>query len=145
MVNLSRRKIDERVLNKLFYILFHLLSKRTNKEDFMSVFVAFLSYSERIMMVKRIGVVYLLIKKIQKDRIQQVLSITRSTINKYELLMENDTNVQAFVKKVANKDNFSSVIDEIISFLYPPGTYGIDWKAAWERKKRIERRKAAGI
>jgi len=145
MVNLSKKKLDEDVLNKLFVLLFSLIAKKRDIDEFMNVFVGFISLPERIMIVKRIGIIYLLIKKVQKDSIEKVLGVSRVTINKFELLLETNSEILTMFRELVKKEFVSNLLDEIISFIYPPGTYGIDWRAAWERKKRIEKRKRTGM
>ena len=64
MTRISKHPLSERVYEKLFILLFEVMAKKTNKDDFNKVLFELLSPVERIMIAKRVIIIFLLMKKI---------------------------------------------------------------------------------
>lgn len=145
MVRNSRFKLDENVLEKLFDLFFEVVGKKANKGEFRKVIVDLLSPAERIMLAKRIAIIYLLLKKIDYYNICKVLKVSPSTVAKFSLLMERSEGVVPTFKTIVKREKIGEFLEELFNDLYGPGVPGINWKAAWERKRNLEKRKAFGI
>jgi len=145
MVRLSKKKVDNYVWNKLFYIFFVVLNKKRNNAEFTKFILSIFSYPEEIMLIKRIGIIYLIMKNYDKNKITQVLNVSKTTIDKYRLIIEKNKNIYEYFIKIIEKEKISNIFEEIFSTLYGPGTYGIDWKSALIRKKKISERKIHGF
>jgi len=145
MVRISRFKLREEVLEKLFDLFFEVVGKKGNREEFREVIVDLLSPVERIMLAKRIAIIYLLLKEIDYYSICKVLKVSPSTVAKFSLLMEKSQGVVPTFKKIVTKEKVGEFLEEVFNALFPPGVPGINWKAAWERKIDLKRRKAFGI
>ena len=141
MVRLSRKKIEKYIWNKLFHIFYIILNKKKNDEDFSNFILSIFSYPEEVMIIKRIGIIYLLLRKYEKYKICKVLSVSKASVNKYRLIIEKNKEIYSYFIRLIEKENLLNIFEEVFNSLYGPGTYGIDWKAAWERKQKIEQRK----
>jgi len=97
------------------------------------------------MLIKRIGLIYLLLMKIEKYKIRELLNVSRGTLDRYQLIIEKNKDIFDDFKNLIKKEKIVNLFEEIFSNLYSPGTYGINWDSAWSRKKKIIRRKEYGI
>lgn len=71
VAQISKRKVDDKVLDKTFRLFFEIVGNRKNRNEFFLVSSELLSPTERIMLGKRIAIVYLLLKDIDKAVIRK--------------------------------------------------------------------------
>lgn len=145
MARVSKRQLDKRVLEKLFDLFFEIIGKQKNKQEFLNVIGDLLSPTERVMIAKRVAIIYLLLKKKDVRTIGQVLKVSKSTVSKFSILLSNSRGVVPLFKKIVRNDKIIVFLNEVFDLLFPPGTYGTSWKAGWERRKMIRREKSSGI
>ena len=145
MVQISNKRLDEYVSSKLSRLLFILLSNKRSKEEFDTVIHSIFSFTERIMILKRIGIIYLLLKDVKKYKIRKVVGVTRATLDKYNLIIEKSPIIFKKFKKIIKEEKIKNIFDEILNTLYGPGTPGVNWSSAWERRKKLSRKKSLGL
>ena len=145
MVNVSKRKLDEYILERLFDLLYEIFAIKRNTKDFNKIFVSLFSPTERLMIIKRLGAIYLLLKGILKRDICKLLSLSPTTLDKYQLILDKETEIYSYFQKIIRKEAIKNIFEEIINTLYGPGTPGVDWSEAWKTKRRIAERKEYGI
>ncbi len=145
MARISRNKVKDEVLEKLFDLFFEIVGKKSNKAEFGKIVSDILSPTERIMIAKRIAIVYLLLKDIDYHNICFALKVSLATVAKFKLLMEKSDGVVPAFKTILAKDKISTFLDDFFNTLYHPGVYGINWKLAWQRKRESEQKKTFGI
>ena len=83
MTRISKRILKERVLLKLYSLFFEIMSQYNNKENFLSLIEDILSPTEKIMITKRVAVIYLLIKGVDYRDISEVLKVSTGTVVLY--------------------------------------------------------------
>ena len=145
MARISKFRLEKHVLTKLFDLFFEIVGKKYKKEEFQKIIGDLLSPVERIMIAKRIAIVYLLLKGIDYRIICDVLKVSSATISRYNLLQEKSEGLVPAFKQILKNDKILLFLDEFFDALFPPGTYGKNWKAAWQRKFEIQRKKSEGI
>ncbi|OGK08312.1 hypothetical protein A2767_04405 [Candidatus Roizmanbacteria bacterium RIFCSPHIGHO2_01_FULL_35_10] len=145
MARISKLRLEEHVLNKLFDLFFEVVGKKSDKDQFQKITRELLSPVERIMVAKRIAIVYLLLKKIDYRIICDVLKVSSATISRYNLLLQNSDGLVPAFNNILRNDKLLLFMDELFNALFPPGTYGTNWKSTWQRKFRIQREKTEGI
>src|SRR3989344_2833366 len=145
MTRISKYRLKESVYEKLFTLLFEVLAKKTSKEDFNKVLIELLSPVERIMIAKRIIIIFLLMKKIDYYTICDVVKVSSSTVSKFHFVMEKSDGIVPALKNLVRNEKIAIFLQGLYNELFPPGTYGINWKSAWERKFDYERTKSEGI
>lgn len=89
MVNISSRKLPDRLLNKIYQLLLYLLKKGGNRDDFFIIMNEFFTYKEKILFAKRITIIYLLLKGISQNNICEILNVSSGTVSKYALFLTN--------------------------------------------------------
>lgn len=87
MVHLSRFELKENQLKKIFDLFFKVVGNRDDKEEFENVIADLLSQPERIMIAKRLAIIYLLQKNIEVINICMALKVSKATV--YTLLNRN--------------------------------------------------------
>lgn len=145
MVRNSRFQLDDNILEKLFNLFFEVVGKKSDKDEFREVMIDLLSPAERIMISKRIAIIYLLLKKIDYYNICEVLKVSAATVAKFSLLMEKSQGIVPTFKTIVTKEKVGEFLEDLFNTLYAPGVPGINWKAAWERKRDLQRRKIYGM
>lgn len=145
MVQLSRRKVEDDVLEKLFTLFFEIVGKNKVREDFENIIQGVLSTTEKIMIAKRIAIFYLLIKKIDYIIICETLKVSAATVFKFRFILENNQTVSLSYEKIVRNEKIFNFLEEVYLTLRGPGVPGVNWSEAWKHKRRFERRKTRGI
>ncbi|PJC82515.1 hypothetical protein CO006_03215, partial [Candidatus Roizmanbacteria bacterium CG_4_8_14_3_um_filter_35_14] len=114
MPMISRNKVDDEVLEKLFSLFFEVVGKRENKEEFQRLINDVFSSTERIMVAKRIAIIYLLTKNIDYRIICEVLKVSASTVFKFRLLTEESKGIVPILKKILRGEKISQFFEEIL-------------------------------
>jgi len=145
MVNISKRKLDDIIFNKLLSLLFEIFALKRKEQDFKSFFVSLFSYTERIMLIKRVGIIYLSLKGLKNNEICKLLKISSATLNKYKLILDKNIDTYNYFEKLIKFEKISNIIEEILNLVYSPGTPGVDWSEARKTKIKIANRKKYGL
>ncbi len=145
MTRISQYPINNNLLTKLFELFFEVVGKKNNSEEFKNTIADLLSPTERIMIAKRIAIIYLLLKKIDYVTIADVLKVSSSTIGKFQIIIENSTGIVPTFKKLLRNERISQFLEEIYLTFRGPGVPGVDWSSAWKQKLELERKKQQGI
>ncbi len=145
MTRISQFQVDDDVLEKIFSLFFEVISKDKNEEEFQNVIHDLLSPSERIMIVKRVAIFYMLMKKLDYYNISKSLKVSPSTVAKFNLVKENSRGIVNALKGTVKSEKIINFFEELILELRRPGKYGVNWKGAWEDKISHERKKERGI
>src|SRR3989344_2117733 len=134
MARISRIPLKNEILEKVFELFFEVVGKKSNIKEFKTTVFEILSPVERIMIAKRVAIVYLLLKGIDQRNIAKVLKVSTATVSKFDILMEKSDGVVPSFQKILTNDKILDFLDKMFDALFPPGTYGTNWKAAWERR-----------
>ena len=145
MTRISRRPVKDNVMERIFQLFFEAVGKKSKKEDLLEVVHDILSPTERIMIAKRVTIVFLLLKKIDYQTISDVLKVSQSTISKFHLIMDNSKGIVKALQLMLLNDQLINVLDEFLLAIKGPGVYGTNWKSAWRQKNELERRKREGL
>ncbi|PIP62255.1 hypothetical protein COW98_05070 [Candidatus Roizmanbacteria bacterium CG22_combo_CG10-13_8_21_14_all_35_9] len=145
MVRISYLQIKEEDYEKIFSIFYKVLGETTDRDAFNKILFDLLTPAERIMLIKRIAIIYLLMKDIDYRNICEVLKVSNTTVNKYKLLMERSEGIVPVLKNMVKQEKIWLFFEDIFSQIFHPGLPGINWKAAWERKINLQRRKERGL
>lgn len=145
MIRISYFKIKQEDYKKIFSIFYKVLGETEDKEEFSRILIDLLTPAERIMLIKRIAVIYLLLKDIDYLTICKVLKVSNGTVSKYRLLMEDSKGIVPVIKKMIKNEKVWLFFEEIFSQIFYPGKIGINWSAAWEFKNALDRKKERGL
>jgi len=94
MPPVSRRKLDYKIekelLESLEYILTH-----SSSQEIKLILKALLTRSERLMIAKRLGVALMLNEGYPASTIDNILKVTRATVDKFEMIISD--NIDGFM------------------------------------------------
>lgn len=145
MTRISRFSLNEDLLNKLFNLFFTVVGRKDDIDEFKETVIDLLSPTERIMIAKRVAIIYLLLKKIDHMTISDTLKVSPSTVAKFHLIMEKSQGIVPTFKKLLRNEKLKEFLKDIYLSFRGPGTYGVNWTSAWRQKLDRERRKQIGI
>lgn len=142
MVRYSKNLIKPSVSDRLTIILSALLARRKISE-LKLVFELLFTKAERTMLLKRIGIQYMLLKNNERLFICDMLKVSSSTVAYYALQLESQKPELTFLlKSILLSEKFKGTLEDIIAdFLIQPSLYrshkGI--KARYERDKEFKK------
>ncbi len=145
MPPISKFKVEDQVLEKLFKLLFEVVGKSENQSEFEKIMHDVLSPVERVMIAKRIAIIYLLTKNIDYLTICEVLKVSAATVAKFRHITDNSQGIIPTLNKILRNDKIKEFLEEFWLLIRGPGVPGVNWSAAWKHKLEFERKKSQGI
>ncbi len=82
MSHISKRKIKKKDFDNIYNKLIEILLKNKSKDDFRKFLKEFFYTTEKIMLTKRLAIIFMIIEKIPDRKIEKLLLVSRSTINR---------------------------------------------------------------
>lgn len=144
MVHLSRFQLPDETLKKIFNLFIQVVGDRNDKQEFEKILVELVSLPERIMIAKRLGIIYLLQKNIGVINICYALKVSKSTVYKYA--MNKNSNTVNVLNHTVRTEKFYRFFENIFDSLYDdPGVPGHNWKVGWEHRIKKQKEKTFGI
>lgn len=142
MVNLSKIQIDDKKLIKVYQLMFEILNKADDKDDFLGIIKDILSPPEQLMVAKRIAIIYLLIKGVDHTSIAKYLKSSRATVAKFSLLFyDKETKLIGVIGELLNKESVSHFFEDLFADIFiQPGLKIGHWQSYWDHKKRQKER-----
>ena len=113
MTRISRFPVGDKVLEKLYFLMFEVLSRIDDKEIFSKIIDELFSSTEKIMVAKRIAIIYLLMKNINYENISDVLKVSSETIAKFQLIMEKSGEIKEILKGTVGTENIKDFFEEL--------------------------------
>ena len=143
MTRISKYRVEDKVLKKLYFLMFEIISNMDEEERFKGIMNELLSPTEKIMIAKRVAIIYLLMKNVDYLIISDVLKVSSTTIAKFHMIMIDGKEIKSILEGLIGNEKIKDFFEEL--FFREPGTYGVNWKSAWRQKFEIERKKLGGI
>jgi len=145
MTRICRIPVEDKVLQRLYFLLFEVVNCMDEEESFSEIINELLSPTERIMVAKRVAIIYLLMKKINYENIADVLKVAPATIAKFHKIMIENGSIKKALKGIVANEKVKDFLEKLYLEFRGPGTYGVNWGSAWRQKNEFERRKVKGI
>jgi len=141
MTRISRFELGEKTLNRLFDLLFSVVGNKKDIDEFKKTIVDLLSPTERIMIAKRVAIIYLLLKKMEYEEIAHILKVSTSTIAKFHLIMEKSDGIVPTFNKLQRNEKIGQFLEEIYLIFRGSGTKGVNWSIANKKQNELNKRK----
>ena len=135
MTNISKNKLSKKVEEKLFTQFTNLFSV-ANKSGLSDMFEALFTDAEKIMFIKRVGIVMLLSKHCSNYRISKTLKVSDTTVRNIKIAFQNgkyDALLGTFNNKKFDSIQFLKVLEKLLQAGMPPQGRG-RWKWLYEMK-----------
>lgn len=88
MPQLSKRKLDKKTESEIIATFDLILAKLSQKEEMRAFLLSILTPTERLMLAKRLAVIFLLKEGVPQDKIAEALKVTQATVSKLQLTIE---------------------------------------------------------
>ena len=143
MARISKRPIDEKLLTKIYKLFYEVFSRYDSQEDFLSIIDDILSPTEKIMLAKRLAIIYLLIKKADHRDITDTLKVSSATVVFYSsTFYKRNSRVVNIINNMLKKENVLNFLDDFFAdIMIKPGIYKGHWQLYWDQKRKQENRK----
>jgi len=138
MVNLTKKYVDEKKIIKVNQLMFEILNKADDKDDFLAIIKDILSPPEQLMVAKRISIIYLLLKGIDQTSISCYLKCSRATVAKFSLLFyDKESKLIGVIGELLNQEKISHFFEDLFADIFiKPGLKIGHWQMHWDHKKR---------
>lgn len=142
MVQISKRKVPERISLILFQLLFEVMGKKFREDEFANILNDLFSETEKIMLIKRIGILYLLLKEKDRETICDVLKVSPGTVSKFAIFIHRESAIVKALKRILQNEKLAELFEDVFSFFFPPMRYGKNWSQGLkdEYMKKLKRK-----
>jgi Trp operon repressor len=145
MVQISKKKLPEEILSKLFRLFFEVVGNKDDKNEFSVIINDLFSKTEQIMIIKRLAIIYLLLKNIDQRTIADTIKVSPSTVCKFALIAQESKGIDPFFKDILTKDKIKKFFEDLFYSVYSPTRYGTDWKTGYKLEFERQKRRNRGI
>lgn len=140
MTQISRRKMSDKILNKLYKLFFQTVSNKKTIGEFQQISDDLFSKTEQIMIAKRIAIFYLLIKKIDHYTISRTLKVSSSTIVKFSTIKEKSLGIIPFLNRIVNNEKIGSLFVDLYN-----DVINTNWSSKYRHRREREIEKVTGM
>jgi Trp operon repressor len=123
------------------------MSRSAKKDLFFEIVNEIFSPTEKIMMAKRITIIYLLIKGIDQITIANTIKVSTGTVSKYAVMFYNkDTKLVNLIRRMITKEKVLDFLDDVFADIFiQPGIKIGHWDSYRQHKRKKIRREATGL
>ena len=128
MGRVSRRKVNPEVEERYFEIFWNLLAQLKSPTEIKEFLASLLSYTEQVMLTKRLAIAVLLTRGYNYEEIDRVLKVSKSTVGTvHKQILVGAVGYKKAVVKILRQekiDDFLDKLEEISLKISRPAPYG---------------------
>ena len=122
MPHVSRKKLSPKILGQLIDSLLFVLTDIKDKKEMSEFLDSYLSQTEKVMLAKRLAIVFLLEEGIEEVKIADTLNVTQSTVSRMRLWREiHGAGYQWAITKIRKQ----KLLEEVKKIALQLATYAI--------------------
>ena len=129
MARVSEKKVDEKLMRSIFDRLTNVIVRIGSHKSGRSLLYEFFGPVERIMVVKRFGIIMLLSRGVSWSAIEKVLKVSPSTVERIAKRLERGG--YEFLAQISRDPSVSSELMRLFNKIMPPRGRG-RWKWLYE-------------
>ncbi len=133
MTHVSKRKLKKQDFEKIYNQLSRIFSKAKTHKDSEKLFSEFLYPSEKVMLAKRLAIIFMVIEKIPDRKIAELLSVSTSTIGR--IIDKYSAGEYTYLESLIKK-NASSFWDILGIFIF--ASFNLPARAGMSRYRWLE-------
>lgn len=147
MVRVSKRFVPQEVMMKLYNLVFQVVSHSTGKERFFNIFEDIFSPTEKMMIAKRVAIIYLLIKGIEQKIIADKIKVSTATVSKYAILFHKQNSpLTQLLQYMIKKEKVLDFLEDIFADIFiQPGIKIGHHKLKYDYDRRKLEKKYSGL
>ncbi len=136
MVNVSKNKLKKNVSNKINSRLVNIVADLETNTSAKGFLDDLLTESEKIVLAKRLSIIFMLYEKVSMYRIHKILSVSKSTVIKVanDIDFDKYENILEMVEKKKNRVTFWDGMEIVLKCGMPP----IVGKGRWDFLNQID-------
>lgn len=137
MGRVSKRRIDPEIEERIFEIFWDYLAALRDPKDIHEFLISLLSFTEQVMIAKRLAIAVLLARGYNYEEIDQTLKVSKSTVGTvHKQILIGAPGYKKAVEHILRREKLESLwnsLDEIMIKISGPKRYG---SPAWEQKSQ---------
>jgi len=134
MAQISKRYVDQTMMNRINELLFDLLLTMADKKEVNSVLSELLTTTEKTMIAKRVACFYLLIKKVSIREIEDTLKISTCTVTYFKHFLDRSVVIKEYLSNKLKNEKVKHLFEDIFVDIF----YGTLKKGSnWSEDKKI--------
>jgi Trp operon repressor len=148
MTQISKRQLDARTQQRIYKIFIEVIAEAQSTTDVQSLLSDFFTYTERVMLPKRLCIAYLLLKRYDHRAIASYLKVSFTTINRVSTALKaGGQGYTMMLTRLQKREQFDATLKQIeegvISMLASFGGPSRIWKKLHneQRKRAFEENK----
>src|SRR3989344_3936430 len=146
MGRVSRRRIDPEIEERIFEVFWDYLATLRKPEEINEFLVSLLSFTEQVMLSKRLAIAVLLAKGYNYRDIDETLKVSTSTVGTvHKQILVGAPGYKKAIDKILKREKIEKLVnnlDEILIKLPSPKRYGsLGWEKKSKRGKSLAKRK----
>lgn len=127
MPHVSRKKLDKKILDRILDFLVVALTDIKDEKEMRAFLDSFFTSTEKIMLAKRLGIVYLLKEGLAINEISETLSVGKPTIERMKMWLKTEGSGYEVaidtLRRTKKLDDFKNLLKGILKeFTKPPYT-----------------------
>lgn len=146
-MRISKRRINDKLLLKIYRLFFEVVSRFNSKDTFFEIIDDILYPTEKIMVAKRVAIIYLLTKEIPQNTIAETLKVSTGTVSRFAIIFHSkETKVVRLLTSMIKKENVLNFLEDLWADLsIQPGIKIGHWQSYWDHQRKKEKREEVGI
>jgi uncharacterized protein YerC len=114
MTQVSRRHLDKNTEERIYHIFISVITEARNANDVELLLSDFFTYTERIMLPKRLCIAYLLLKGYDYKAIISYLKVSNTTINRISsALKTGGQGYRLMLSRLQKREDFNRSLQQI--------------------------------
>lgn len=128
MSQVSKCILPKAKLDKIFSLLFDLLTDVSDKQEAENLLSELLTPTENIMLAKRIACFYLIYKKVPNNQIADILKMSTSTVSYLKYVFADSPALQEFLSIKINQEKVKHFLEDLlVEVMYGTLRKGTSW------------------
>jgi len=142
MTRISKYQLSTKASERIFELFFQVMARARTKDQFSAVIHEILSKTERIMIAKRIAILYLLAKSVGQRSISMAVKVSTGTVSHFARYMYDENGkIKEFIKQMIRDESILHLFEDVFADIFiQPGVKLGHWGAFVKHKKRQEDR-----
>lgn len=146
MGRVSKRRIDPEIEERIFEIFWDYIASLHNPRDVQEFLISLLSYTEQVMLAKRLSIAILLSRNYTYENVDETLKVSPSTVGMvHKQILIGATGYLKAIKHIQNQENqeiFLNKLEEILLKLSLPKRQGsVEFEKKSKMGKSLAKRK----
>lgn len=137
MGRVSKRRIDPEIEERIFEIFWDYLAKIRNTQDIQEFLISLLSFTEQMMLSKRLAIAVLLAKGYNYEAIDETLKVSKSTIaTVHKQILIGAPGYKKAISYTLNREKFEKLFNNLEELLLKSSGPKRYKSLAWESKSK---------